>query len=431
MYDVITAIITNLFRTVIIKRFLTVFFEEEAADKQKERVLYGLFFVLVIAVYLMFHFPPVTAAVNLVLIYLITLLYAGEQKKRILVSVLVYGINMACDILATYAFSDYVLGGAYNLVSAYLTVFLFSICEFIAERFLVRKKERSFTPPHGWILILIPTVSIIILMFMVVNNIENQMLAVVTSIGLLLINMLICYLYNELLETWLKLTDNLLLERQMAGYANQLEVLMQSEEKISALRHDMKHHLNELLLLAGEEGEEKRKIAEYIQQMQMFMENKAEYVSSGNKEVDSILNYMLGRAEQVLDRTEFRISIPKEVSIRPFDLNIIFGNLLENAITAAAASQEKRLSVLVKYEKGMLFVNIRNSFAGKTNRLGERWLTTKAEADGHGIGLQNVRKVVESYRGNMEISESDQIFDVKIMLYTLPERQETGSFLGE
>ena len=38
---------------------------------------------------------------------------------------------------------------------------------------------------------------------------------------------------------------------------------------------------------------------------------------------------------------------------------------------------------------------------------------------GHGIGLQNVKKVVDSYKGEMKIVDIDNIFDVKIILYTL------------
>ena len=52
--------------------------------------------------------------------------------------------------------------------------------------------------------------------------------------------------------------------------------------------------------------------------MRMFIENKKEYTNSGNKEIDSILNYMLNEAQKVLDEVEYKISIPKDISIRVF-----------------------------------------------------------------------------------------------------------------
>ena len=51
----------------------------------------------------------------------------------------------------------------------------------------------------------------------------------------------------------------------MLIYSHQLDVLMQSEEKVKALRHDMKNHLGELALMAGNQNNEE--IRKYIQDM--------------------------------------------------------------------------------------------------------------------------------------------------------------------
>lgn len=416
MYDLITTLSTNIFRTFIIKKFMYLFFPAKTEGKRKESVLYLLFFFVTTVVYLVFHFPPANITANLFMLYVIAQVYPGEQKKKALAMILIYGVNMACDILAVYSFSNYNVGEDYNKTGTYVTVLLFSLCEVIAERFLVKKKA-TFTPPYWNILVLIPVISISMLFVLLMNDLNNQRILVLISAGLLFINMLIFYLYNTLLETYLKLEENAVFERQVASYSNQLDILMRSEEKIRSLRHDMKHHLNELLIMAGKD--EKKEIADYIQNMHMFMDNESEYSSSGNKEVDSILNYMLNKAQKVLNKVEYKINIPKEIDIRVFDLNVIFGNLLENAILAAGSSKDKWLSVVVKYEKGMLFIHIRNSYAGSVIKKDKVYLTTKRETGKHGIGLQNVRRVVSNYNGNMEISDEGHIFDVKIMLYML------------
>lgn len=419
MFDIITAISTNLFRTFIIKKFMYIFFPGLVENKRRENFFYFLFYFVTTGIYLMFHFPPANIVTNVIMIYLITQLYEGEQKKKILVTVLIYGINMVCDSLSIYSFSNYVIGAEYTKIAAYVTILLICICEFIIERVAIKNREMKFTPPYWNILILIPVISIAILFVLLMNNIDNQKILVLVSAGILFINMLIFYLYNALMDIYIKLEENALFERKLESYANQLDVLMQSEEKISALRHDMKHHLNELIIMAKRNEEKNGEIIDYIQNMQMFMENKNEYSSCGNKEVDSILNYMLNKAQEVLKEVEYQISIPKEVDIRLFDLNVILGNLLENAIQAAGSSKDKKLSVLVKFEKGMLFINVRNTFGDKIIKMGNDYLTTKKEAEKHGIGLKNVKRVVNSYHGNIEISDTDNIFDVKIMLYTL------------
>ena len=195
--------------------------------------------------------------------------------------------------------------------------------------------------------------------------------------------------------------------------------MIQSDEKMHSLRHDMKHHLGELLRLAenGSRGE----LTAYIGNMRTYLDNPDEYISSGNKGVDSLLNYMLREAKGALEQVDYKISIPREMGVSPFDLNVLIGNLLDNAIYAARTSRKKWLSVVLNYEKGMLFIRIQNSYDNVVKKDGDSYVTTRAE--GHGIGLQNVRKAVENYHGSMQITDTDHIFDVRIMLYTLQKRQ--------
>lgn len=416
MIDVVTTLSTSLFRAFIIKRYMSVFFKSETEDKKKERIVYFLYYILTTGVYLAFHFPPFNIIATLTMLFVITQIYEGQQKKKILVSLLIYGISMACDILAVYSLSDYTVGGEYNQMAVYIEIFLASICEFTVEKFIVKKREIEFAPPYWNLLILIPVISIIILFVLMMNNLNNQIILVVVSAGILFINILIFYLYHALLDAYLKLEENAVYERQIKSYENQLEVLAQSEEKVSALRHDIKHHLNELWIMTNGK-EDKQEIAEYIQNMQMSIENKKEYSYSGNHEIDSILNYMLNKAEEVLDKVEYKISIPEDMGIQSFDMNIVFGNLLENAICAAGNSEKKWLAVFVQYNKGMLFINIQNSYTGNLNKKGTVYLSTKEDKGKHGIGLRNVERVVKKYNGNMEISDTDSVFDVKIMLY--------------
>ena len=145
----------------------------------------------------------------------------------------------------------------------------------------------------------------------------------------------------------------------------------------------------------------------------------AERQCAENQEVDSLMNYMLNRAKTVLNHVNYEINIPKELAIRSFDLNVIVGNLLENAIESAEQSKERWLELFLNYERGMLFIRVRNSYDNAIKRKGEIYITTKKEKRIHGIGLQNVKNVVDTYKGDMQISDKDNIFDVKIILYAL------------
>lgn len=98
-------------------------------------------------------------------------------------------------------------------------------------------------------------------------------------------------------------------------------------------------------------------------------------------------------------------------------MNIILGNLLENAIEAARQTEEKKLTVAIKEEKGVLKIHIENSYNGTLIQKGTRLLTTKKEKELHGLGLGSVENVVQKYHGEMEIEKEKNMFSVRVLLY--------------
>lgn len=142
----------------------------------------------------------------------------------------------------------------------------------------------------------------------------------------------------------------------------------------------MRHHINELKVLANKYGVEE--IGRYVEQMEEFMHNPGEMVSSGNLEIDSVLNYMLRVAKEELTTVIVKVMLPEEVK-HSFDINVLLGNLLENAIEAAKGTDKKYLSVDIALKKGVLKVQIDNSFLDvdiMQKEDGDRiYLTTKRE----------------------------------------------------
>lgn len=389
MFALITTLSTNLLRTYIIYRFMRLFFWTDIEEKKKERACYVLFFVLTAGVHLIFCSPGMSVITNIVLIFLITVCYEGALKKKIFVTLLVYGTNMGCDLVAVHLLTDYSITGKVGECAAYITVLLLLICDVISALCLAE-------------------------LLIVEQELKNRILLVLFGCCVLAVVLLIFYLYDVLISAYKKLEEQSLMEKQMLIYSHQLDVLMQSEEKVKALRHDMKNHLGELALMAGNQNNEE--IRKYIQDMGEYMQNQSELVSCGNKNLDSLLNYLLGQAKKKLNHVEYEVRVPSDLCISAFDLNVILGNLTENAIEAAEQTKDKWMSVDIYYEKGMLSMEIKNSFQHELAVEKNKLLSTKEEK-GHGIGLANVRKMVEKYQGFMDVSNTNQIFTVKVMLY--------------
>lgn len=175
---------------------------------------------------------------NIVLIFLITVCYEGALKKKIFVTLLVYGTNMGCDLVAVHLLTDYSITGKVGECAAYITVLLLLICDVISEKILIKNKGEDKTP-HGMILAVISALCLAELLI-VEQELKNRILLVLFGCCVLAVVLLIFYLYDVLISAYKKLEEQSLMEKQMLIYSHQLDVLMQSEEKVKALRHDMK-----------------------------------------------------------------------------------------------------------------------------------------------------------------------------------------------
>lgn len=418
MLDLILCAVTNLLRMYLIYRFVSIFFAEQKIDKKGEFCAYAFFYIMNTSLFLIFHTAWINISCNLICISIIIYLYTKSIRTIIFITCSIYAIMMGCDIAATLLFVNYKDGEAHSQVCAVIAVFLIFICEVLAEKIINVKKNMEMA--HKFPLIFVPISSIMVLCLLIYSDTCRDMGIVIVSMGLLIINYLMLYLYNLLLHSIIQKYEADLLQQQVQIYSHQLEVITQSEEKVKALRHDMKHHMNEIKLLANKY--DVIEIQKYIDHMEAFVHNGNEIVSSGNVEIDSVLNYMLQKAREELKTVTAKIVLPESIT-HYFDINVLSGNLLENAIEAARQTEEQYLYISMVLKKGVLKIKVENSFLGadSINMKSEDdrilWKTTKAEKEQHGIGLRNVRKIVELYDGIMETKIHDNIFCVNLVLY--------------
>ena len=68
-------------------------------------------------------------------------------------------------------------------------------------------------------------------------------------------------------------------------------------------------------------------------------------------EIDSVLNYMLQKAREELETVIVKVMLPEKLK-HAFDINVMIGNLLENAIEAARQTEQKYLNVNIALKKG-------------------------------------------------------------------------------
>ena len=211
-----------------------------------------------------------------------------------------------------------------------------------------------------------------------------------------------------LLESALRRREKDRIAVQMRMYRHQMEIMEQSQEQIRFLRHDMKNHLlhmNRLLLEHDTDA-----LRDYVQETAAHLDTPQEFVRSGNRDIDSLLNYKLLTAQQLGAEIITDVKIPAEMQIPAFDLNVILGNLLDNALDALKVCDVRCLTVSLRYDAGLLYILIENTCAGEPPAV-------SVKGAGHGIGLHSVRRTLERYHGELKTDYHDRLFTAAVMLY--------------
>lgn len=410
MMENIICMEANMFRIYLVYRFMKIFFAEPKVEKKREFFMYVAYFVINTWFYIEFHLAWVNIINTLIGIVLLSSLYTTSIKKGFFTATLIYILNMICDIVSTVPFVNYMEGENTNQILFVVGDLLFLICELLSEKIVNIKKDSE---QQNLPLILVPICSIGIIFYMIYSGHALSSEIVIVSIGLMMINFFVLYIYNILLRVLTQSYENEILSQKVMLYSNQLDIIMQNERQMSTLRHDMKHHLNELKLLSMQK--ESKEIQMYIENMEAFIQNPNEIICSGNIEIDSLLNYMLKKAQEKLKVMDVKVKLPKDI-LHSFDINIILGNLLENAIEASVMTDDKILKGSISLRKDVLIIRIENSYNGNIKKGEQGFITTKNDKQGHGIGLKSVQNIVEKYNGIMEISEGE-LFCVKLVLY--------------
>lgn len=218
----------------------------------------------------------------------------------------------------------------------------------------------------------------------------------ITSIVVMIVRTVIIFEHKRTLET-----INGLLEDQVKQSTEYYQQLMEQEHQTKKFRHDT---MNLLLGLHGliQEGKQEQALA-YIEELEGNLDQLRPKYHTGNFIADAILSSKDTKASKVQTRIDFEGKIPEKL-VRDVDMVIIFSNILDNAIEACEQLEgEKCIRIQSMIRKSMWAMEVSNP-CREIKIMNNQVATTKAEKDLHGFGLANIRRCVEKYDGNLQIS---------------------------
>ncbi|MDE6601237.1 MAG: hypothetical protein K2K90_03555, partial [Lachnospiraceae bacterium] len=218
MPDFMLCALTNLFRIFLIGRCVSVFLGIDV-DKKKKYIVYGCFYVINTVLFWEFHMVWINMICNLIGISAIVWLYTKSVKTNLFITGTVYLVNCGCDVAATSLFVSYRDGGAYNQIYAAISLFLIFICELVIEKMITIHKDAE--DAQNISLVLMPICSIIVITLLIYTDTCTDIGLTIVSIGLLIANFLMLYLYNLLLHSISRQYEMEMLKARRQGYAGE------------------------------------------------------------------------------------------------------------------------------------------------------------------------------------------------------------------
>ena len=199
---------------------------------------------------------------------------------------------------------------------------------------------------------------------------------------------------------------------QMKQHIAEVEGLYQD---IRSLKHDMGNHLMTIGNLY--QNQEREAAEEYAESLKKQWQKSVEEIHTGNPVTDVIVAEQKKMAQKkgIVFQCDFHY--PEQVVLDVFDISVILGNGLTNALDAAEGCASSFVSLRSSRTKNAFLIEVRNRMAGTCRIDAESGLpvTTKQGA-GHGYGLANIRKVAEKYHGGMDICQENDTFLLRVLL---------------
>lgn len=360
--------------------------------------------------------------INLTLFFLANFLFLYTQYRLTLLSAIFHSamLSVIMGVTESVAFAFTPLPTMLKKDEAFIPFVIFSkalyflIVVLMAHITRLKSGKQTKHNDSTLLLLLIPTSSVFILLSLLMYIINFpvvfpfNLMFVLSTTFLLLINLLVFQInqYNQ--KKSMEFTEMQLLLQKKSDLIKYHEMLLSQHENQSILIHDIKKHLQSVLLLNKQK--EPEKIDSYIRQLIDSSDLRESVRICDNEMLNAILCQYKRQCDSyhIAFHTDIRSGSVQNISHR--DLTSLFCNLLENAVTAATPIPNSyiELSVQKKKTAPILLIVLINScrFSPDFNQNGMP-VSNKTDNGRHGFGVRSIQKVVDQYHGNMRMYYDD------------------------
>lgn len=238
--------------------------------------------------------------------------------------------------------------------------------------------------------------------------------AYVLLLFLLILVIIICmFAYKKMLSI---MEENTLSQIELAKNELRSDYYYEIEnnlKNLSILRHDFKNHL--IIIDNYNQTGQTKELDLYIKNLTLELQ-KTSTIQTPSVTLSSIINVKkeLSDAKNIEFTFEQRFN---KIFFEDFHLITIFSNILDNAITAASKLNNGYVKLSILQIDSFLNILCENNHAEHILKRDGVFMTTKSEQkEFHGLGLTSVRRSVDTLHGSMDITYTENNFNVQIQI---------------
>ena len=200
-------------------------------------------------------------------------------------------------------------------------------------------------------------------------------------------------------------------EEQQTLEKQHYAAMMEQQSSIRKMRHDIANHLMtiETMVDRGDPGaqEYSRRLMQDVQETQL-----ADWCD--NQVVNAVLYSKASEAAAADIGFQADVRLSETVGVDELDLMSLLSNLLDHALTEAARSERKMVSVRIQERAGAIVFQVRNTIVSQTAP--DIRKNSKQNKMSRGFGVEILKDICSRYNGTFTTALEEDRFEVSVML---------------
>ena len=438
MMELAIELFTNLFQSFMFVGFLYLFFDKPQGKlKRLMPFIVAVFLVFANATYLTLggsyigtdlYYLDSLIGIAILLLYSLIFL-KGKWYLRLIMPLMDFGVNA----IISYAFGFIVMSITGISIEAsftqsvsfrYLCIVIVNLTTALLLWLILSFGSKRIKLSNGSEIMAFTIIPILCIIVMYCNFFTYQVSGfnstvlpylLTISVVIVAIAFITCLMLGRISKANEIKTDYLLTSQREKLYEESIMASNEQIEKISCIKHETKNKMRSIKKLIMEHNTDAA-----VELCDITLNNlKTTYtpVYTSNPVLNAIINVELERASSV--GIDFSVNISDAlIKLPSADTISLVGNLCDNAIEYLMTQPKnmREMKLHIRSHLNFYIITCTNKISSSVLKDNPELTTTKDDKDNHGKGISIVKKIAQTYNGDVTHTEEDGFLSVSVVV---------------